>query len=113
MLLAGDLGGTKTLLGLFERGERRPQPVIARAYLTQQFDSFTAILDAFARDLGRPLVVDAAAIGVAGPIVDETGRLTNIAWDVTISQINRHLSTPRVALLNDLGRQEAMHDLQS
>ena len=47
MLLAGDLGGTKTLLGLFERGERRPQHILSRAYPTQEFDSFTAILDAF------------------------------------------------------------------
>jgi glucokinase len=102
MLLAGDLGGTKTLLGLFERGERRPQHILSRAYPTQEFDSFTAILDAFARDAGRRLVVDAAAIGVAGPIVDQKGRLTNIAWDVTIAQINRHLDTPHAALLNDL-----------
>jgi glucokinase len=102
MLLAGDLGGTKTLLGLFECGERRPQHILSRAYPTQEFDSFTAILDAFARDAGRRLVVDAAAIGVAGPIVNQKGRLTNIAWDVTIAQINRHLDTPHVALLNDV-----------
>jgi glucokinase len=102
MILAGDLGGTKTLLGLFERGERRPQQILSRAYPTQEFDSFTAILDAFARDAGRRLAIDAAAIGVAGPIIDQTGRLTNIAWDVTITQINRHLDTPHVALLNDL-----------
>ncbi len=71
MLLAGDLGGTTTLLGLFERGERRPQPAESHAYPTQEFKSFTAILDAFARDLGRALTVEAAAIGVAGPIVDQ------------------------------------------
>ena len=102
MILAGDLGGTKTLLGLFERGERRPQHVLSRAYPTQEFDSFTAILDAFARDAGRSLAVDAAAIGVAGPILDQHARLTNVAWDVTAAQIGRQLATRRVALLNDL-----------
>jgi glucokinase len=102
MLLAGDLGGTKTLLGLFKGGDRRPRPVATRTYPTQQFGSFTAILDAFVRDLGRGLDIEAAAIGVAGPVVDQRARLTNIDWDVTTAEIARRLDTRRVALLNDL-----------
>ncbi|PYR64886.1 MAG: glucokinase [Acidobacteria bacterium] len=110
MLLAGDLGGTKTLLGLFERGEPRPRHITSRAYPTQEFDSFTAILDAFAQDVGRlpraqstgATTVDAAAVGVAGPIVNRSAKLTNIAWDVSAAEITRRLNTPHVALLNDL-----------
>ena len=102
MILAGDLGGTKTLLGLFERAQRRPRPLIARGYPTQEFDSFTAILDVFARDVGESLAIEAAAIGVAGPIVDQHARLTNIQWDVSATQIGNHLQVRRVALLNDL-----------
>jgi glucokinase len=102
MILAGDLGGTKTLLGLFQREPRRPRPLVTRAYPTQEFDRFTAILDAFARDVGKPLRVDAAAVGVAGPIVDQHARLTNIPWDVSVSEIGTHLNVRRVALLNDL-----------
>ena len=102
MLLAGDVGGTKTLLGLFERGEPRPRHVASRVYPTQEFDSFTAILDAFAHDVGAGIAIDAAAAGVAGPIVDRRARLTNIAWDVSAAEIARRLDTPRIALLNDL-----------
>ena len=102
MILAGDLGGTKTLLGLFERGDTRPRPIVARAYPTQNFDSFTAILDTFAREIGRALAVDAAAIGVAGPIVDQHAKLTNIPWDISVPDIARRTETPRVGLLNDL-----------
>jgi glucokinase len=53
MLLAGDVGGTKTLLGLFERARGRPHPVVIRSYPTTAYASFTAILDAFAHDVGR------------------------------------------------------------
>jgi glucokinase len=102
MLLAGDLGGTKTLLGLFERGDPRPRAVASCAYPTPKFTSFTAILDAFARDIGGTLSVEAAAIGVAGPVIDQKGRLTNVGWDVTAAEIARRLVTRRVALLNDL-----------
>jgi glucokinase len=102
MLLAGDVGGTKTLLGLFERGEPRPRHVVSRVYPTQEFDSFTAILDAFADDVGDPVTVDAVAAGVAGPIVDQRAKLTNIAWNVSVAEIARRLDTSRVALLNDL-----------
>ncbi|HXD19175.1 MAG TPA: glucokinase [Vicinamibacterales bacterium] len=102
MILAGDLGGTKTLLGLFERGEQRPQHVSSRAYPTQEFTSFTAILDAFARDVGRGFAVDAAAVGVAGPIVDQRASLTNVGWNVSVAEMAGRLETSRIALLNDL-----------
>jgi glucokinase len=102
MLLAGDVGGTKTLLGLFERAAPRPRLVAVHTYLTNQFTSFNAILDAFARDVDAPVLVDAVAAGVAGPVVGGVARLTNIVWDVDTAQIAAHLNTRRVRLLNDL-----------
>ena len=102
MLLAGDLGGTKTLLGLFERGDRRPRPIASHAYPTQEFISFTAILDAFAHDVGRTRPIEAAAVGVAGPVVGQRARLTNIDWAVTAEEIGLRLDTRQVALMNDL-----------
>ena len=44
MLLAGDLGATKTLLGLFEEDDRRPRAEVVRTYPTQDFGSFADIL---------------------------------------------------------------------
>lgn len=102
MLLAGDVGGTKTLLGLFEAADRRPRQVAARGYLTSGFSSFTGILDAFAAELGHPVAIDAVAVGVAGPVVANTARLTNITWDITAAEITARLATTRVRLLNDL-----------
>ena len=102
MLLAGDVGGTKTLLGLFERGVPRPRQIVVHAYATGDFASFTGILDAFARDVHQPFSLDAAVIGVAGPVVDNTARLTNIAWNVSASAITTRFGTNRIRLLNDL-----------
>ena len=102
MLLAGDVGGTKTLLGLFERAQPRPRLVVVHTYLTNGFTSFNQILDSFAADVGAPFVVEAAAAGVAGPVVGDVARLTNIAWDVDRTHIASHLKTGRVQLLNDL-----------
>jgi glucokinase len=102
MLLAGDVGGTKTLLGLFEANRPRPEPVAAHTYPTNEFDSFGAILDAFAREVARPFSVHAATIGVAGPVVGRRASLTNIDWDLSCDEVADRLRTPHVALLNDL-----------
>ena len=102
MLLAGDVGGTKTQLGLFERATPRPRLIAAHTYPTDHFTSFSEILDAFVRDLRAPVVVEAVAVGVAGPVVGGTARLTNITWDVDVAHIAARLGTSRAALLNDL-----------
>jgi glucokinase len=102
MLLAGDVGGTKTLLGLFDPGDERPREVATHAYATGEYRSFTALLDAFARDLGRPFAVHAAAVGVAGPVLMNRARLTNVDWDIGADEIRGRLATDRVELLNDL-----------
>jgi glucokinase len=102
MILAGDVGGTKTLLGLFDVADPRPAQRIACSYVTTEFPSFAAILDAFERDIGQPVAIDAVAAGVAGPVVDNVARLTNIPWDISTAEITMRLGTPRVQLLNDL-----------
>lgn len=102
MLLAGDVGGTKTLLGLFERGDRRPVPLTSYSYATNAYESFGAILDAFIRDFGGTLEVEAAAMGVAGPVVGNRARLTNIPWDIAVDDVSAHLNARHVRLLNDL-----------
>ncbi len=102
MLLAGDVGGTKTLLGLFARAPARPSPVLVRTYFTATFGSFTEILNTFEQDLGRPLAIDAAAVGVAGPVDKERAQLTNIAWDISAAEVSERCRIARVHLVNDL-----------
>jgi glucokinase len=102
MVIAGDVGGTKTLLGLFEPSARRPIVRARRSYETASFSSFIEILAEFARDVQPDAPIRAAAFGVAGPVVRDRAKLTNIGWHVAAPEIRAHLGTPHVRLLNDL-----------
>jgi glucokinase len=101
MLIAADVGGTHTRLGLFAPAGSRPRPISTREYDTQQFASFRHILALFVDEVSSGQV-DAAAIGVAGPIVQQRARLTNVAWEVSAADVAAQLGTSRVRLLNDL-----------
>jgi glucokinase len=102
MLLAGDIGGTSSRLGLFEPREKRPRPLANHSYETQEYPSFVDVLDAFERDIGEKLSPTAAAFGVAGPVVGGVARLTNIEWDISADRIRQRLGIDTIALLNDL-----------
>ena len=103
MLLAADVGGTKTLLGLFEPAPARPRPLAVLSYPTIEFPSFIAIIETFFADAGvSTSAISAAAAGVAGPVVEHTAELTNIGWSISAAELVTHLRTPRVRLLNDL-----------
>ena len=101
MLLAGDVGGTKTLLGLFRRGGERPTPGIVREYATLDFDSLDDIVTTFIEETNAG-GIDAVAVGVAGPVAGHVARLTNVPWLADISVIGERLGDCPVLLLNDL-----------
>jgi glucokinase len=102
MLLGGDIGGTKTLLGLFERGERRPVPIHVDEFVTLDHDGLESILTAFLQKhrVGAHQV-DAASFGVAGAITDQVAQLTNVPWRIDARALMQR-QFRRVRLLNDL-----------
>jgi glucokinase len=102
MLLAGDVGGTKTLLGLFEPSVRRPIARGTRSYETSAFSSIVEIIDVFLGEVKPSARVRAAALGVAGPVVHDGATLTNVGWHIAAPEIRSRLETARVQLLNDL-----------
>ncbi len=101
MLLAGDIGGTKTLLGLFSPADPRPALDTAMVFATAEHDSITGIIDRFLEGRGRPSI-EAACFGVAGPVRDQRAMLTNVPWAVASPEIAAAFSIPSVSLLNDL-----------
>ena len=102
-LLAGDIGGTKTLLGLFERTTPRPRPIAVREFVTLDFANLTPMIAEFLRDAalaGRQ--ADVACFGVAGPVVEGAADLTNVPWHVDARAVARAFELDHVSLVNDL-----------
>jgi glucokinase len=103
MLIAGDVGATKTLIGLFAPAADRPELVNVRAYTTREHPSLEAIVEAFLEAERVPRgQVKAATFGVAGPIVEQEAELTNVACRVSAAATAAAFGFPRVTLLNDL-----------
>ncbi len=102
MLLAGDLGATKTLIGLFAPAEERPRLVDVRTVTTLEYDSLEAIIAPFLDDHPSAGFISAATFGVAGPIVEQVARLTNVPWEVDAAAVRDLFGFPSLTLLNDL-----------
>src|SRR5579864_7543339 len=103
MLLAGDIGGTKTLLGLFEPAVTRPRAVTVRTFATLEFAALPEMIEIFLRDANAAAAsVEVACFGVAGPVIDEVVDVTNVPWRVDGRQVAKAFRLRRVALLNDL-----------
>jgi glucokinase len=103
MILAGDVGGTKTLLGLFEPGGERPRPIDSGVFVTLAYRSLGDMIHEFlTAERRRPAEIRAASFGVAGPVTGTAARLTNVPWLVDAAEVSARFGVPRVFLLNDL-----------
>ncbi len=98
-ILAGDVGGTKTDLGLFRYSAGTLELVREHRYATAKFDSLEAVCAEF---LGAGATVNAACLGVPGPIIDGRAHATNVPWDLSSVALSRVLKGVPVRLVNDL-----------
>ena len=102
MILAGDIGGTKCKLALFEPVYHgRPKCVAQRRFAVREWSSLEAVTEDFLKEAGRPKLT-AAGFGVAGPVLNNQVRATNIPWIVDGAKLAQSVGLPRVRLLNDL-----------
>jgi len=127
MILAGDIGGTKTNLALYEWGNERVEPVRLETFHSADHKSLEEILeefltppkpptplDAIDADTAdeaeeqeaelplEPLKLAAACFGVPGPVIDNHSKTTNLPWFVDGPTIATRFGIPRVQLLNDI-----------
>jgi glucokinase len=100
MILAGDIGGTKTRLALFAGTPGRSDPISERTYTSRDYPGLEIIAVEFVR--AAQASVERACFGVAGPVKDGRSTTTNLAWMVDSRNLARELRLPHVALLNDL-----------
>ncbi|MGB5197783.1 MAG: glucokinase [Candidatus Deferrimicrobium sp.] len=99
MILAGDVGGTKTSLALYQREARGLLRRRMATYRSREHAGLDPILRDF---LGEGAAVERACIGVAGPVVDGRCRLTNLDWEVDEESLRRTLGLREAYLVNDL-----------
>lgn len=101
MILAGDIGGTKTSLALFEVRENRLELRFQHQFVSQKYGSFNDVIREFIQ-MNTEAEITAASFGIAGPIIDERCRTTNLPWDISSFDLRELLGIDHVYLLNDL-----------
>jgi glucokinase len=100
-LLAGDIGGTKTALALFDRTERGLVLLREGVLPSRECATLEAAIERFLAAGPRP-AIDAACLGVAGPVVDGRSAATNLPWIIDERALIASIPAARVKLLNDL-----------
>lgn len=106
MILAGDVGGTKCNLALFSERGGNLTPVFKQRFASKEFPRFELIVKEFSRQAAVHLSSNgilAAGFGVAGPVMNNRVRATNLPWIVDAETLSRELHVPQIVLLNDLG----------
>lgn len=103
MLLAADVGGTKTLLGLFAQAPERPRTIEVGEFTTLDYDGLVPMIREFLKASGvEARAVAATTFGVAGAVTDQIARLTNVPWVVDAAVIAEAAALKKVHILNDL-----------
>jgi glucokinase len=100
MLLAGDIGGTKTAVGVFSAEMGSHTPLAEGEVHSADYPSLETIASEFLAKTG--LHVDRACFGVAGPVLAGRAKITNLPWIVDQASLTKELNLKAVYLLNDL-----------
>ena len=100
MLLAGDIGGTKTALAVFSPEAGPRAPLAEATFPSGRYPSLEALVQEFLTQVN--LKVERATFGVAGPVVAGQSRITNLPWVMDELQLQKALGLSGVRLLNDL-----------
>jgi glucokinase len=106
VILAGDVGGTKCNLALFSEKNGILTPVFKERFASKDFAQFDLIVREFSTQAAPHITsegVRAAGFGVAGPVINNRVRATNLPWTVEAATLADEMNLKEVVLLNDLG----------
>jgi glucokinase len=100
LILAGDIGGTKTHLALFSLEGGKLKSELEKTFPSKQYRGLEPVVEAFLA--GQQASIDRACFGIAGPVVDGQVKTPNLPWVVDSANIAQRFKLDSVALLNDL-----------
>lgn len=111
-LLAGDIGGTKTILRLVQlkaaSSSHKPlsqTPLYEQTYVSREFPDLVPMVRKFIAEttevLGKVSSIEKACFGIAGPVVNNTSELTNLGWSLGAERLEQELTIGKVSLIND------------
>ncbi len=106
-ILAGDIGGTKTLLGLYEHTNSGFNCIYQQKYCSHDFCQFDNLLKSFLEELhtqsgNAARHADVLSLSVAGPVIEQQCRTTNLPWSLSSRELASGFNLRRVLLLNDI-----------
>ncbi len=99
-ILAADVGGTKTNIGIFDSEHGCRNPVVEETLLCKNYSSFNELLKDFLA--GKEYPVESACFGVAGPVRNGRVQLTNLPWLLEEEELKQILGIQSISLINDL-----------
>jgi glucokinase len=100
LLLAGDIGGTKTVLALVQECGGAAQVVAEAVFPSREYGTLEAVVAAFRA--AHPAPIARAAFSVAGPVIEGHAHITNLPWRMDEPCLAQALDVHRVLLVNDL-----------
>ncbi|MBI5233933.1 MAG: glucokinase [Deltaproteobacteria bacterium] len=101
-LLAGDVGATKTHLGLFSLSDSSANPIKVQRFLNRGFEDLYLMIETFLSGASSAILPHYASFGVAGPVEKGVCRFTNIPWVVDVCKLKQRFGFKDVLLMNDL-----------
>lgn len=102
-VLAGDIGGTKTLLQIADIFPNTFRVVFEKSYESRRYPEFLPLAKEFLKSAAAhtDLILSSACFGVAGPVKERTARTTNLPWRIEADACIRELKINNIALIND------------
>jgi glucokinase len=100
MILAGEIGATRTRLAAFDKEGSRLKVVVEKTYQSQEHGSLSEIIAAFIQAEG--IAVHSACLGVAGPVRRGRSKISNLPWVIDSRDLAKQLKLDSVGMINDL-----------
>ena len=100
MILAGDIGGTKTLLALFELENNKLIKKKFKRYASKKYKTFDTVMSDFLKD--EKTLPRSAAFGIPGPVVNGKVKSTNLPWVIDEHLQSKKTGIPKIKVVNDL-----------